>query len=213
MHMVRASHRLPSVLDMIERLNCQRWPILPCDGQRQPVARLSGTFLLLVIVFALTGCTTPTVEIFARLPEHGSFVNGRESVQGNGLAFVMSSRGRMTADMMTVTEFDGKPFFIEYKSPVIWDNGKWLKFASPIALGSGGALVISPGKHTLRMKYQMVEDALLFKTKWTSDERTVEFIAEKGHGYEIEANMKISKGPTRSWAPTITDRDAKPTSK
>jgi hypothetical protein len=119
---------------------------------------------------------------------------------------VMSSRGRMTGDMMTVTEFDGKPFFIEYKSPVLWDKGKWLKVVSPIALGSGGALVIGPGKHSFRMKYQVVDDYLLYKTLWTSGEKTVEFVAEQGHGYEIEANLKNGK-EGRFWSPTITDRD------
>jgi hypothetical protein len=110
-------------------------PSRPCVSEflKSVVVRVLLASFSLFAILLLSGCALTTQEIHARMRDRGNFVNGRESMQGSDFAFVLPER-----EGIVVTEIDGKPFFIEYKSPVIWKAGKWTKVASPINLGLGG---------------------------------------------------------------------------
>ncbi len=182
-------------------------PSRPCASEllKPVVVRLLLASFSLFAVLLLSGCVSTTQEIHARLRDRGNFVNGRESMQGSDFAFVLPER-----EGIVVTEIDGKPFFIEYKSPVIWEAGKWIKVSSPINLGLEGALAIRPGKHTVKLRYEYRTPSLLFPSFDSSKgETAIEFIADPGHGYVIKPNLATDKNSGKFWNPTITDRDAK----
>ena len=156
-------------------------------------------------ILVLSGCSS-TQEMHARILEHGYFVNGREPVEGSDFAFITGESGRPG---VIVTELDGKPFFVEYKSPVLWEAGKWIKGSSPVRVEYGGGLAIPPGKHTVRLRYEHRTPNLLFPSLESSKETTIEFTADPGHGYVIKPNLATDKNSGKFWNPAITDRDAK----
>lgn len=134
--------------------------------------------------------------------EEAVYVNGRSAIQDSNYAFLTTRDSGIV-----LVEFDSKPYFIQ--------NRRDKKQASPLRLpGTRGDLIISPGAHSLTLKYELVEPAGLLGASLGIDrvaetiktESKLEFIAEKGHTYVIKGNVTTDrKTREKIWNPEIQD--------
>lgn len=134
----------------------------------------------------------------------GSYVNGRDTIRGSNFAFVAANDSGIV-----LVEFDSKPFFLE--SRVSQNN----RLVSPLRLSIYAAdLIISPGQHSITVRYESVEPAGLLGATLGIDQVTarintetkLEFVAENGHTYLINGNVTTDrKTRGKIWHPEIQD--------